>query len=134
MTEAQLAMLAVDVIASSGGFAQRMSHRFLVGVPDLIIKLPASPAGWLEVKQSTRPKRSPCVAIDTTLSQRLFLQRAARANMPAGVLSFVWEKVRGRNIIWFTLIEPETLVVGLEEYKPWDVQIFLEELERWTTA
>lgn len=50
MGELELQKLVVDSVRMGGGFAFKLANRFLVGIPDLFIKLPTFPSALYEVK------------------------------------------------------------------------------------
>ncbi len=91
MNELGLQKLVVDVVNESGGFARKMNNRFLIGVSDLLVKLPGvkNPAGFLEVKQRAYPRTNAPFDPGVTHLQSNFLRAASQANMPAGIMSFL---------------------------------------------
>ncbi len=96
MNELGMQALIVDVVCRHGGFAQKLSNRFLVGVADLLVKLPGYPAGVLEVKQRDLPKDTRLTwKLDITGPQTRFLRDADAAGMPAGVASFMHRRGSG---------------------------------------
>lgn len=110
MNELAMQKLIVDTVNESGGFALKMSHRFLVGIPDLLVKLvPAATdegarhlvTGILEVKQrdymadASRPFK-----LDVTEPQKNYLYKAQQAGTPTGVVSFMQEKNKGIRGLW----------------------------------
>lgn len=88
MKELDCQKFVCDIVRSQGGFAMKMSHRHLVGVPDLLVKLPSDPAMVLEAKWSRRSTRDVHL-LDITPKQASTLRRAARSAMLAGVVSFL---------------------------------------------
>lgn len=93
MNELAMQALVVKTVNDAGGFAMKLSHRFLVGVPDLLVKLGPTQAGVLEVK---RHDLSPIgvranmpFRLDVTPAQRRYLRDADRGGMPSGVMSFI---------------------------------------------
>lgn len=96
MDELALQKLLVDVVRKNGGAADKLSHRFLVGVPDLLVKLPGAPAGLLEVKQHTWNKIKPAkIKLAVTKLQEVMLKRYDDAGMPTGVVSFLQQRGKG---------------------------------------
>lgn len=88
LDELKLQKLVVEVVTQRGGFAVKLAHRHLVGVPDLFIKMPLRPSAFLEAKQiSVRQIREFPLAV--TGPQFSFLQRAAAAGQPSGVIWFM---------------------------------------------
>lgn len=77
-----------EVVNKGGGFAMKMSHRFLVGVPDLLATLPVGRPSLIEVKFNTvRHAESKNLAV-TPLQERM-LRKAHIGGMGAGVLSIL---------------------------------------------
>lgn len=68
----------------------KMSNRFLVGVPDLFVKLPATPAALIEVKFDKRPRGA--YRLRVTPKQAHVLRQADAAGMPIGVASFLQDE------------------------------------------
>ncbi len=96
MNELGMQALIVDAVNGSGGFARKLSNRFLVGVVDLLVKLPDYPAGVLEVKQRDLPRDNNLTwKLDVTGPQQRFLRDAHGAGMPAGVASFMHRRGSG---------------------------------------
>lgn len=82
----------VDSVIGNGGHAHKMSHRFIVGVADLMIKLPQLPAALLEVKLQhigATTKLDHEFQLDVTELQKRFLKRYHLAGMACGILSFI---------------------------------------------
>lgn len=79
----------VQACVAQGGYAKKLSHRTLVGIPDLLVKLPVFPAALVEVKRVKAPKKAETVQLDLTPPQRRQLLAAEKAGMPALVLAFV---------------------------------------------
>lgn len=95
--ETDLQKLAIDAVNERGGFAFKMSHRFLIGVADLFIKLPDHPVKLLEVKQTVlAPGSEHRFDPGLTVLQERFLKDARAAGVDVGILSFV--QARGSNI------------------------------------
>jgi hypothetical protein len=63
----------VDAARGLGGYAIKMSNQFLVGVPDLLIKLPLDPVLLLECKTEPFPKKSRSIPVALTPMQRKHL-------------------------------------------------------------
>lgn len=102
MNELKLQKLLVDTVKGAGGYAMKMDNKYIVGVSDLLTKLPNKlfpsgalaldfPAGMVEVKQRKRPVRDISFTLDITHMQAKFLDDVAAAGMPAGVASFLQE-------------------------------------------
>lgn len=95
-TELKLQREVVEVVRGAGGFAFKMSNRFLIGVVDLFVKLPWFPAAIYEAKLTKLPAatRKTEVTLDATALQLKFLREARAAGMTTGLMSFV---VRGNE-------------------------------------
>ncbi len=87
--ELKIQKMLVDAVVSAGGFGLKMSHRHLVGVPDLLLKLPGFDAAFVEVKQATEPRQKLSRVLAVTPLQLAYLQKTSAAGMPSGVLSVV---------------------------------------------
>jgi hypothetical protein len=75
--------LVIDAVKSDGGFAFKLSNRFLSGIPDLLVQLPGLSTHLWEVKLS-RPNRPSQV----TPLQRQTLLDYYEAGGKGGVLHF----------------------------------------------
>lgn len=104
MKETALQKYVIDVVRANGGAAYKLSHRFAIGVSDLLVKLkpkntivkpgeffkPMFSAMLLEVKQHEGVNTSPYpFKLDVTRPQQDFLRDFGRAGMRVGVLSFL---------------------------------------------
>lgn len=84
--------MVVKAVKASGGAGCKLSHRFVVGVSDLLVKLTHRPAMLLEVKFA---KYGPgihdnhVVKLDVSHLQQNFLRDYRNAGMLTGVLSAV---------------------------------------------
>lgn len=88
LDELRLQKLVVELVKEHGGFAVKLAHRHLVGVPDLFVQIPFKPALFLEAKQvSYRQVRKVPMAV--TGPQFNFLKNAALAGMRCGVICFL---------------------------------------------
>lgn len=100
MNETGLQSYVIKVVRANGGAARKLSHRFNLGVSDLLIQPPGSKdalgqwrgtrAMLIEVKQrhgSNEGNRS--FDLGVTVPQREFLKEFASAGMRVGVLSFI---------------------------------------------
>ena len=91
MRELAVQRLIIDLVRGHNGAAIKLAHRFLVGVPDLLVKLPGSPAAILEVKLNHLLVRSTVVRPSVTPLQWKFLKLFAAAGMTTGVVSIVYD-------------------------------------------
>ena len=89
MNELGYQKFVIQQVFAAGGFAWKSNNRFLIGVADLMVKLPGYPCCALEVKKNKMPVKKDSVVLDVTPLQTLFLRNCAMAGMPAGVLSFL---------------------------------------------
>lgn len=94
MKEVALQGLVVDLVNEHGGYARKLSHKFLVGISDLLVKMPEYPAIKIEVKQRIcQPNVDREFELtDLTVLQKRDLLEAQAAGMNCGVLSFVQTK------------------------------------------
>jgi len=94
MLETAMQQLIIDAVKDVGGAGIKLNNRFLVGVVDLLIKLPNCRPMWLEAKQialSDRTKNH-VWELDVTTPQRKFLKEWHGAGMLTGVVSFIQTK------------------------------------------
>lgn len=90
MKETELQRFTCDALRLHGGDGHVMSNRFLVGVADLLVKLPLRPAAFIEVKQKTGTNLDAReFTLDVTVPQKTFLRKFHAVGMRAGVLSFL---------------------------------------------
>jgi len=96
-TELSIQSSLVKEAFALGGYALKMSNRFLVGVPDLLVHLPASPTVIVEIKLAVAPTRlTTPISVDLTVQQRYTLQKMQKAGVKSGWCLFVANK-SGRN-------------------------------------
>lgn len=88
-SELQLQKLIVDLVVAEGGFAVKLAHRHLVGVPDLFVKQVNHPATFLEVKQITCKQVKAHQPLAVTGPQFSFLKRSRAAGVTCGVMYFI---------------------------------------------
>lgn len=110
MKELDYQKLIIDVVRTHGGAAFKLSNRFLVGVSDLLVKLPALPPALLEVKLDAIPVKSNLIGLSVTVPQKRFLAAFGQAGMHTGIVSIIHKK--GLFGIWIGL----DLVVPLDDY------------------
>lgn len=78
-----------DVVKSIKGYALRIAHRFLIGVPDMLLVVPGSPPFLLEAKRDALPIRLNSIVVTLSVQQHRTLWAAYEAGMDlAGVVSF----------------------------------------------
>lgn len=148
--------LVVDAVCARGGFARKLSNRFLIGIPDLLVKLRGRlvsketatgfshdfvdyPAFLLEVKQREYTDNFFTLAVSPL--QRRCLEAASDAGMPAFVASFMQKD--GRRNLWLAVYDVRHLVgkvnpadhreLGNHAERDDSIVRLLEEAcERWT--
>lgn len=96
MIETEAQALIVDAAKEGGGQALKLNNRFLVGVVDLLVKLPGHEPMWLEAKlhkfsKSTIERGYLIDDVGVTTKQKMYLRDWRYAGMLTGVASFVME-------------------------------------------
>src|SRR6185312_12383623 len=86
MNELGIQRLLVEACITQGGFAHKMSNRFLVGVPDLFVKMPDWPTTIVEVKYAPKVRRDGTVALELSPHQSRHIARIQLAKGHAGWL------------------------------------------------
>jgi hypothetical protein len=94
MIETEAQQLVVDAVKADGGQALKLNNRFLVGVVDLLLKLPGHQPMWLEAKLhkfSAKTIENGYVIKDIgcTRPQKKWLSDWRYAGMLTGVVSFI---------------------------------------------
>lgn len=113
MDELTLQQLIIDAVNDKGrGRAHKMNNRFLVGVSDLLVKLPRWPAGFLEVKQRLYPSTDERFLLDVTHPQQRFLREFHDAGMPCGIASFLQEGSGAGLKLWLNISTWDTIAYG----------------------
>lgn len=74
----------IDAAETLGGYGQKLSNRFLAGVPDLMLQVPASPTLIAEVKQKEVTDTTKLVRVELTKLQHDKLTRHQKAGGHAG--------------------------------------------------
>lgn len=109
MKELDCQGLIKRAVVSRGGFCIKLSHRFIVGVPDLLVKIPGRAAMLIEVKWARAPKRKDYM-LEITPRQAQVLRQAEAAGMITGVASFL----KDPTLLGFRIV-PVTSFVGETE-------------------
>lgn len=79
-----------DAVNDHGGFAKRIAHRFLIGVPDMMVVMPDRAAMLLEAKLDDLPVKLSRVTVTLTVQQHRFLKQSHDVGMAGnGVASFL---------------------------------------------
>lgn len=89
LNELKLQRLVVDAVTQHGGFAFKMSNRFLAGIPDLFVQIPAYPTSIWEVKISQPAQTRGYCNMKVTPLQWQALSRHRAAGGLGGVISFL---------------------------------------------
>lgn len=98
MMEIQLQAELCKEARSQGGFAFKMSNRFLVGVPDLFCQIPSLRTTLLEIKIERR--QTPLLEAKLTEHQKNYLQRINDSGGVAGWATFVPKGRAGNYIVY----------------------------------
>jgi hypothetical protein len=113
--------MIVNAVDGVKGRAHKMSNRFLVGVADLLVKLPEWPAGFLEVKQRDYPTTDARFTCDVTKPQQTFLRGFDAAGMPCGVASFLQDSYGSGLKLWLNISTWETMSYGDSTIRPFSM-------------
>lgn len=112
MKELDCQKLVVDVVRANGGAAHKLSHRFLVGVCDLLVKFPSAPATLLEAKLAKLKRLDPqhTIELAVTVPQIQFLRAYRKVGMRCGVLSFIqYPNDKGHRVLKAAIFDLDTL-------------------------
>jgi hypothetical protein len=114
--------MIIDAVIDKGhGHAYKASSRFLVGVADVLVKLPQWPAGFLEVKQRDWPATDARFLLDITHAQQIFLRRFNAAGMPTGVASFLQMGSGAGFKLWLNISSWETIAYHDNQIEPFSI-------------
>ncbi len=98
LKEIDLQSKIVDAVRGSDGHAFKCSNRFLIGVPDISMKLKAMPHAYNEVKLvKPWPKVSATVELELTEKQRKFLREYRKAG---GIAMYTVFAHDGKQWLW----------------------------------
>ncbi len=113
MNELQAQKLVIDAVREYGGAGWKLSNRFLVGIPDLLLCLPLQTVGIWEVKIGDMPKRDNHVKLAITPLQEKTLNDLHNAGGFCGVISFLREG-SGLRIAayWWPTVKYEDQFIG----------------------
>lgn len=119
MLENSLSKDFADVVNNAEGFALRIAHRFIIGVADMIVKMPGFPAAFLEAKSDHLPVKLRFVTLALSPLQFRFLKSGFAAGMTAnGVISFCQrDKDFGISILSITRFDKPVIAVPVGEYR-----------------
>lgn len=87
--ELDLQRWVVNTVRRNSGFAFKLSNRFLVGVPDILIQMPFSITSIWEVKVNDRLVTRDYITLEVTAMQEKWLRDYATSMGVCGVISFV---------------------------------------------
>lgn len=88
MNELQAQSLVVKAVRDDGGYAFKLAHKFLIGIPDLLIQIPGHGTSLWEVKLARKTLLSD-TALNLTAKQLKALRDFTKAGGTAGVISFL---------------------------------------------
>jgi hypothetical protein len=105
MDELDIQTAIVKNLKDRGHFGHKLAHKFLVGVPDLLVQVRKYGSAILEVKFETYAVPLTTIAISTTLfvPQWRFLRNVHNSGMAAGLLCFAgttWRNLHAA-LEWF---------------------------------
>lgn len=90
MNELQFQSRCIRAVREHGGAAHKLSNRFMVGVSDLLVKLPNCAAMLVEVKLAKfKTTQERTFRLQVTKPQEVFLASYDRAGMLCAVLSVI---------------------------------------------
>lgn len=89
MNELEAQRLVIKSVRVNGGYAFKLSNRFLVGIPDLLIQMPGRGTSLWEVKIRDYPKKESAFHIQVTPPQLKRLRDFYHAGGRGGVISFL---------------------------------------------
>lgn len=112
MIETECQQLIVDAVVAGGGRALKFNNRFMIGVCDLLIKLPLHRPMMLEAKLLHLSPKTTNHNWDVgcTKLQRDFLRDWHDAGMLTGVASFIQNKGEDVRSLQMNLVAYEELV------------------------
>lgn len=114
-------------------FAIKMAHKFISGIPDLMIKMPGHDVIYVEVKKGVMTKTG-TIKVDTTPIQRATMLKMEKS----GIRCEVWVVIdKGYNGSWPTMVRvpPDVTSVQVEDPSKlparvrgtaWPIKDFLE--------
>lgn len=105
--EKKFQTLLCDAVRAQGGYALKMSNQFMVGIPDLHLKVPGLPDAFIECKtDQLRVSDDAKIQLDLTEMQRLDIRKRQAAGSLAGwCLGLVTRDAMGLHL-WFG-VDPE---------------------------
>lgn len=115
MRELKFQTKLVKSTRAQGGYARKLSHRFVIGIPDLIVHIPNYAPFLLEVKYFPEVSPNSNKLIPTTPKQQLELTEFNSVNIDAGSTAGV--------AIGFCINKRK----GLKVYTPEDTHFTLKE-------
>lgn len=132
MIETQLQGHLVAATIEAGGFAVKVSHRFIIGVADLWVQFPGLIGVWIEVKLIKDIPARGVARVDLTPHQRKYIRGVEAAGGRAGWLLGVETKpgrllfACGRGVIGHTGLND---VIIRERGAPWPIRQIVERMQ-----
>jgi hypothetical protein len=117
MKEIELQTDIINAVRERGGAGHKLSHRFSVGVVDLLVKMPGDQPKLIEVKLNERPARDDTpITLDITVPQINFLKDYFNAGMITGILSLIYDRKKGKKLMWGRVFR--AIDIDLERSQP----------------
>lgn len=132
MIETQLQGHLVTAAIEAGGFAAKISHRFIVGVADLWVQFPSLIGVWIEVKLIKGVPARGVAMVALTPHQRKYIRGVEAAGGRAGWLLGVEVKpgrllfACGRGVVSHTGLND---VIVRERGGPWPIREIVERMQ-----
>lgn len=119
MKELSLQSRVIDAVEAANGAAEKISHKYIRGVCDLLIKLERFPPLLAEVKAHERLVSSKIeLDLEVTPLQRKFLYKFENAGMDCCIMSFMLAPLRNYQMgdMWVGLFPANKIKASLEEH------------------
>lgn len=113
MKETVAQSFIIQSVRNASGAANKLSNRFMIGVSDLLVKLPSRPALLVEVKMQhvgVTTSVAHQFKLDVTVPQVKFLSDYHAAGMPVCIMSLVERGGKGRRDLYAAVFKLDTLV------------------------
>ena len=94
MDELKLQAQVVRAVLDHDGYARKLSSFHTIGIPDLVVKLPFLPVGFIECKMNPMPVRKQHVKLKVTPLQAQTLQEMTDSDILCGIMSFLTDEKR----------------------------------------
>jgi len=109
----------IDAVAAANGAAEKISHKYIRGVSDLLIKLETYPPLLAEVKCHGRLiNPSQDLDLEVTPLQRKFLYKFENAGMDCCIMSFMLAPLKNYQMgdMWVGLFPAHKIKASLDEH------------------